>query len=258
MKSLFFDIDGTLIDIKTHKIPESTTLALRKAKENGHKIFIATGRSHTIVEVPGLPKEIIDGYVTLNGAICIAGNSPVSLIKIPKESVKALSDLCIERNYTCLFVTMDGMKVANADEKFETGFRKYFNLIPVPTTDFNSILNEDVYQMTVFFTKETQDELKAILPELEYNRWFPTFADITARGVDKAMGIGIMAKHLNINLSDTVAFGDGGNDIPMLRKAGTGVAMGNASDEVKSNADYVTADVSDNGIYKALKDLGII
>ena len=78
MKALFFDIDGTLIDINTHRIPESTTQALRQAKARGNKIFIATGRSHTIVELPGLPKEVVDGYVTLNGAICLVDDVPVT------------------------------------------------------------------------------------------------------------------------------------------------------------------------------------
>lgn len=258
MKALFFDIDGTLIDIKTHKIPASTTRALLEVKERGHKIFIATGRSHTIVELPGLPKEIIDGYVTLNGAVCLAGNTPVSLTKIPVETVKEFSEICIDRKLTNLFVTMEGMKVANSDEHFETGFRKYFNLDPILTTDFASMQKQDVYQMTAFFAEDTELELKTRFPELEFNRWFPTFADVTCKGVDKAMGIEVMADHFNINLTDTIAFGDGGNDIPMLRKAGTGVAMGNASAKVKANADIVTANVDDNGIYKALVHLKII
>lgn len=258
MIALFFDIDGTLVDIKTHKIPESTTLALYKAHELGNKIFIATGRSHTIVELPGLPKEIIDGYVTLNGAVCLADGKPVSLVKIPADTVKRLSEVCISRNFTCLFITIEGMKVANWNEQFEEGFIRYFNLESVPEVDFAGMRNEDVYQMTVFFDVETERELKPQFPELEFNRWFPTFADITCRGVDKALGIEAMSRHFGIGLADTVAFGDGGNDIPMLKKAAIGVAMGNASDEVKANADYVTADVDADGIQKALRHLGII
>ena len=258
MKALFFDIDGTLVDINSHKIPESTTMALREAKNNGHKIFIATGRSHSIVELPGLPKEVVDGYVTLNGAVCLAGGVPVSLTKIPTDTVKEFSRICIDRNLTNLFVTIEGMKVANGDERFLTGFQKFFNLAPVPTTDFASMQNRDIYQMTAFFTEDMEPELKALFPNLEFNRWFPTFADVTCKGVDKAMGIEVMAKHFGIDLADTIAFGDGGNDIPMLRKAGIGVAMGNASVEVKDNADIITADVADDGIYKALRQLLVI
>lgn len=258
MKALFFDVDGTLVDIKTHKVPESTTIAIREAKKNGNKIFIATGRSHTFLDLAGLPKDLIDGYVTLNGAVCLAGGVPISLTKIPPYSVKALSNVCVERNFTCLFVTMDGMIVANPDEKFKTEFQDYFNLGPVPATDFESMSHKDIYQMTVFFTEEVERDLKIRFPELEFNRWFPTFADITCKGVKKSTGIETMAGYFKINMRDTIAFGDGGNDIPMLRRAAIGVAMGNAADDVKAAADIVTDSVDNNGIYNILRRLKII
>lgn len=258
MKALFFDIDGTLIDIKTHRIPESTTAALRRAKALGHRIFISTGRSHTIVELPGLPPEVVDGYVTLNGAVSLVDGSPVSLAPIPSRTVRALADLCIARNYTCLFITLEGMRVANGNRQFVQGFQQYFGLAPIAETDFVSMMDRDIYQMTVFFSEAEERELKPGFPDLEFNRWFPTFADITAKGVDKARGIEDMSRHFGIDLADTVAFGDGGNDIPMLRCAGIGVAMGNASDDVKANADHITAAVDDDGILKAMTALGII
>lgn len=257
MKALFFDIDGTLIDFRTHRIPESTVRAIREAKENGNKIFIATGRSRTIVELPGLPDEMIDGYVTLNGAICLDGDKPVSLTKIPADVVREFSEICKERGLINLYVMLDGMKVANGGERFEELFTRFFNLKPIPGTDFESVQKEDIYQMTAFFTEDMEQELKVRFPGLEFNRWIPTFADITCKGVDKAMGIEKMARHFGIDLKDTIAFGDGGNDIPMLRKAGIGVAMGNATDDVKANADLVTDDVAADGIYKALQTLGL-
>lgn len=258
MKALFFDVDGTLVDIKTHRVPESAMIAIREARQHGNKIFIATGRSHTFLDLAGLPKGLIDGYVTLNGAVCLVEGKEISLIEIPKETVKALSDVCINKGFTCLFVTMEGMIVANPDEDFRIGFQEYFSLVPVPVTDFASMLNKDVYQMTVFFDEATEKRLKPQFPELEFNRWFPTFADITCKGVDKAAGIKTMARHFGIDMNDTIAFGDGGNDIPMLRAAGLGVAMGNASEDVKEAADIITGSVDDNGIYNILRRLKII
>ena len=67
-----------------------------------------------------------------------------------------------------------------------------------------------------------------------------------------------MAAHLGLNTSETMAFGDGGNDIPMLRHAGVGVAMGNAASEVQNAADYVTTSVDEDGILNALKHFGIL
>lgn len=258
MKALFFDVDGTLVDIKTHRVPESAMIAIREARQHGNKIFIATGRSHTFLDLAGLPKGLIDGYVTLNGAVCLVEGKEISLIKIPKETVKALSDVCINKGFTCLFVTMEGMIVANPDEDFRMGFQEYFNLGPVPVTDFASMLDKDVYQMTVFFDEATEKKLKPQFAGLEFNRWFPTFADITCNGVNKSMGIETMARYFKIPIGDTIAFGDGGNDIPMLKRAAIGVAMGNASDEVKSVADIVTDSVENNGIYNSLRRMRII
>lgn len=255
---MFFDVDGTLVDIRTHRVPESAMVAIRKARQNGNKIFIATGRSHTFLDLAGLPKDLIDGYVTLNGAVCIAGGKPIRLTGIPAETVKALSEVCVREGFTCLFVTMDGMIVANPDDDFRTGFQEYFNLGAVPVTDFESMMGQDVYQMTVFFDEEVEKGLKTQFPGLEFNRWFPTFVDITCRGVNKSMGIETMAAHFNIDMRDTIAFGDGGNDIPMLQRAAIGVAMGNASDEVKSVSDMVTDPVDNNGVYNALCRLKVI
>lgn len=67
-----------------------------------------------------------------------------------------------------------------------------------------------------------------------------------------------VCSYYGYNQSDTIAFGDGGNDIPMIKRAAIGIAMGNAGDEVKSNADFITDSVDDNGIYNALVRMKII
>lgn len=96
------------------------------------------------------------------------------------------------------------------------------------------------------------------LPNCTAMRWYPTFADVIAKGVDKGVGIDSFCKHFGFSLEETMAFGDGGNDVEMLRHAGIGVAMGNAREEVKQAADYVTDSVDDDGIETALLHFGLI
>ena len=96
------------------------------------------------------------------------------------------------------------------------------------------------------------------VPGCASGRWYPTFCDITSATADKARGIRAMADYLGFDISETMAFGDGGNDRPMLCAAGIGVAMGNAVDEVKAHADYVTSTVDEDGVWNALRHFDII
>ena len=96
------------------------------------------------------------------------------------------------------------------------------------------------------------------LPGCTSARWYPAFCDITSAAADKANGIRAIAKHLGIDISETMAFGDGGNDKSMLMAAGIGVAMGNAVDDVKAHANYVTTSVDEDGIKNALLNFGVI
>ena len=89
-------------------------------------------------------------------------------------------------------------------------------------------------------------------------RWHPAFVDITTKGCTKQQGIDEIIRHFGISLDETMAFGDGGNDISMIQHAAIGVAMGNALDSVKAVADYITDSVDEDGIANALKHFGVI
>ena len=98
----------------------------------------------------------------------------------------------------------------------------------------------------------------ARLPHSISGRWHPEFTDITANGADKGKGILAIARHDGLDPSHTIAFGDGGNDTSMIRQAGIGIAMGNAIDALKHEADYVTTAVDDDGILNALRRFEVI
>ena len=86
-------------------------------------------------------------------------------------------------------------------------------------------------------------------------RWHPAFVDVTAKGNTKQKGIDEIINHFGIRLEETMAFGDGGNDVSMLRHAAIGVAMGNAVDSLKQRADYITSDIDAGGLEEAIKFL---
>ena len=95
-------------------------------------------------------------------------------------------------------------------------------------------------------------------PDCRVQRWSDLFADVIPAGVGKDVGISRVVNYLGIRLDDTMAFGDGGNDISMLHHVGTGVAMGDAPQMVKEAADYVTASADEDGIALALEHFGLL
>lgn len=259
IKALFFDIDGTLISFETHQVPASTIEAISQAKAKGVKVFIATGRPKPLICNLDQVLPLVDGYVTTNGAFCYMGEETVNCNAISPESVQKIIDASIRHQKACVVVGKKHIAVVNENEEFDAIFHK---MLKISTLDFvaplEEVLKEGVIQLTPFFTNEQEQEVIAPLADCNSGRWHPDFTDVTAAGIDKALGIELMAEKLGLRIEETMALGDGGNDVPMIRRAGVGVAMGNATPEVKACANFVTATVDDDGVMMALKEYGVI
>jgi len=260
IKALFFDIDGTLVSFDTHRIPSSTIEALEKAREKNIKIFIATGRPKLIINnLPELQqRNLIDGYITMNGAYCFVENQIIYKRPVPAENVQSFINLCKEKNYPSFFVCENRITVCQPSEMLRKIFYESLSVNEFPEVSYDDAIKEDILMITSFFTKQEEEAIQAYLPDCEIARWHPAFADITAKGNTKQKGIDEFIKHFGFRLEETMAFGDGGNDISMLRHAAIGVAMGQAAEEVKQSADYVTTSVDDDGIWNAMKYYKII
>ena len=239
--ALFFDIDGTLVSFQTHEIPASTILALTQAKANGSRVYIATGRPPLIITNLGAIDHLIDGYITTNGALCYVGDEMVTCQPIPKDDVMTCVEDCQEKgDVDRIFRQM--LAVKNLDK----------------ASPLDVVLQQDILQLTPFFPADYEPVLMARMPQCVSGRWHPEFTDITANGADKGKGILAMTRHEGFDPSRTMAFGDGGNDTSMILQAGIGVAMGNAIDALKQQADYVTSSVDDDGILNALRHFNVI
>ena len=245
---------------KPHRIPSSTIEALEAARAKGLKIFIATGRPKAIINNLSelQDRNLIDGYITMNGAYCFVGEQVIYKSAIPQDEVKAMGDFCEKKGVPCIFVEEHNISVCQPNDMVKKIFYDFLHVNVIPTVSFEEATSKEVIQMTPFITEEEEKEIRPSIPTCEIGRWYPAFADVTAKGDTKQKGIDEIIRYFDIKLEDTMAFGDGGNDISMLRHAAIGVAMGQAKEDVKAAADYVTAPIDEDGISKAMKHFGII
>ena len=259
IKALFFDIDGTLVSFKSHRIPQSTVNALEQAKKNGVEVYISTGRPKQIINNLGQIEHLIDGYITANGARCFVEDTLVSQHAILPSDVKKIIEAADRDNYPAIVVSESYFAIHHyTDEVYEIFCKGLGVDSSVFVTDINSLGDEAILQVTPFCTVEQEALLMPTLENCTSGRWHPAFTDITARGADKGKGLQAMADYLGLNIDETMAFGDGGNDISIIKKAGVGVAMGNAGEELKQVADYITTHVDEDGVRNALLKYGVI
>ena len=256
IKAIFLDIDGTMVSFETHCVPDNTRNALREARRNGVKVFVSTGRHKS--DITNLGDLEFDGYITLNGAYCMVGNEVIYKKSIPRVSIEAIVRYDEEvAPIPCFFVEADKVSANMMDEQM-TQMMQMVKFPPRPIAPSRAFIEKEIFQMSAFFPKEQDKEIMRLLPECEFARWYPTFTDINTRDVDKSVGLEKTGTYFGIAAGEMMAFGDGGNDISMIKYAGIGVAMGNSSEEVKLAADYVTTSVDDDGVGNALRYFGVL
>jgi HAD-superfamily hydrolase, subfamily IIB len=257
IQAIFFDIDGTLVSFKTHTLSPTTKAAIRQLRDNGIKVIISTGRS--MGDIINLEDLIFDGYITANGAYCVnTKHEVIAQQPISKDNLERLAHNMEEKPFSCLFVTDKGNFINYIDDSMI--FLNKLIKIPLPEKKpISEIFTHTIYQLDAFIDTKHEAELFAhVLTDCVGRRWHPIFIDINAKECSKATGIDQFLSYYGLSNEHTMAFGDGDNDIAMLKHVAIGVAMGNAKDHVKTAADYVTTSVDDNGIVNALKHFKLI
>lgn len=257
VKAVFLDIDGTLVSFKTHKIPVSTLNAVHRVRQKGIKVFIATGRPLPFIDnLTGLAH---DGIMCVNGACCMDADGNIFYKRpIPKGDIERLIQDSKLHPIPISFASNERAVICNtATARKEV--EEVFSLLSIPLPEevaTDEIRDMDVMQAVAFYTEDWETRIRRdIIPNCDTTRWHPYFADCIAKGTNKAAGMDQFCMHYGIDVADTMAFGDGGNDIEMLRHAGTGVAMGNACDMVKASADIVTTSVDEDGVANILNTI---
>lgn len=258
IKAVFFDIDGTLLGLESKEIPASTIEAIHLLKKKGIQVIVSTGRSYAHAKF--LKAHGFDDFITFNGSYCITGGDEV-LFKhvIHASDLQFLyNHLQTVDNFPVGVMTTEGSFISHITDDVTA----IFNLLKLEVPQakpFAEVLDKEVLQLNLFVDeKNEQFIIKEVFRQCESSRWCPVFIDVNAKGISKQIGMEHFLNRYGIDLADTMAFGDGGNDIQMLSAAGIGIAMGNAGKNVKQAANYVTTTTEDDGIWHALKLYEII
>ena len=273
-KYLFFDVDRTLLDSRDLTVPHSAETALRMAADNGHHLFLCTGRSvYSLKDLKELP---IEGIIFCNGAGIELNGRVIRSRTIPEETVRKTIGLA-ERSRSGLLVQgyerawSDPISTARTEwiieqkrQISEGASQRVSTLLsgePISAYDGSS-----VYKMDVYFEKEADIEMfrREIDPSMSFICMLSTMGnrrnggEITMPGVNKGGALKWLCTQLGADESDAYGFGDSLNDLAMLEACGTGIAMGDGEAELKEKADYITTGLHEDGILNAMKHFGLI
>lgn len=255
IKAAFFDIDGTLFSHTIHAIPESTKRTVKLLREKGIKVFIATGRSLKETKRVPLGDMKFDGYVTLNGQICLDAEEKILFeAPIKGEDGAYLLDAFVNKKFPLAIVEKERIYINYIDDSVIRA-QKSVNIPLLPIKEYQGA---PIYQFIGYMNLEETEKIASKIPNCKITRWYDEGIDIISKDGGKANGIQKILEFYGMTREEVIAFGDSDNDMDMLEFAGIGVAMGNAEESVKAVADYITTDIDEDGIWNACRHLELI
>lgn len=255
IKIVFFDIDGTLLKPHAKEMSSKTLEALQKLRANGIKICVATGRSPM-----GLPKfeEIeFDAYLTYNASYCYTKDTTIFCNSLEREDVKQILHNAKEMGKAVIVAIKSDLLTNGMDDILEP-FMAVENMEMGVSENFDERVKDEVFQIMLACCPDEYDAIMENVRHAKIVSWWPKVINIIPKSGGKGMGIENVLEYYGFDKTEALAFGDGNNDIEMLQAVGTGVAMGNASEDLKSVADEICRDVAEDGIYHYCISHGII
>lgn len=275
-KILLIDIDGTLVDYE-NRLPESAVTAIRKARANGHRVYLCSGRSKAENK-----QEIwdigIDGYIGGNGSYVESDGQVILHQLITADQCRRIVDWLDARGLEFYLESNNGLFASRTFKDVvvktmaEYAHRKgraartdidYKEAWPGMIWD-GELYRDDLNKIS-YVLHSYQDHLdaKEAFPEMQHGTWggageTALFGDMGVKNITKAHAVDVLLKHLGAEKADTIAFGDAKVDIPMFEACAYGVAMGSGGDEIKAAADYITGDVDKDGLYQSFEYLKLI
>lgn len=264
--AIFLDIDGTLVAESDFPfggfVSEANIRAIEKAQAAGHYVFLNTGRAPAWIQDFVFEAVKPDGIISGIGTHISINGKTIYENMINKEALKQEYRAFAGSKYSFLMTGPETVYVFNTDEFM---LNPKFVFIDNEKDFEEKCLNDKIQKLEVFDTSlingpHTIDEFLNDAQLASFNDNLNTYmhtwyVEGCAHGSSKSLGMLKAAEYLNIPPERTIAMGDSPNDADMLEKAGIGVAMGNAADEIKALADFVSRDCKEDGVAYAIEKL---
>lgn len=258
-KAVFFDIDGTLWG-SDNIVPQSAVDAIHGLQKNGHLAFICSGRTRGFIQNEKLLGIGFDGIVSGCGTMVEYGGKTVFCKEIEKEQATDTVKLLYEYGFLPILEGKEYLYLEESDFAGDAYGRKLMTDLGERRKSIREYWGKwEISKFSCGTPGDKRDEcFEKLAPLYDFMIHNSVVAELVPKGFHKGTGIQKVCELLDLDIEDTIAFGDGANDIGMFQTAGTAVAMGNGSDAAKASADLVTAPLTEDGIRKACKKLELI
>ena len=258
-KMIVVDLDGTLLTSKK-KVSDFTKKYLSDLRKQGYIVTIATGRFFGSVIKATDGARFADYVISDTGALIFDMNKRCAIFRadISSDAITKFVNLYNEDCVNQVDVSHHSYINRLTEEYFEKHFFKVTNNIDEVIKDNKNVYHMEVYvnekdKLDYIFNRITNEipELEIYIMQDSYSEY--QWIEAMKKGCSKFNAISYLADYLGINNDDIIAFGDGLNDVDMIKNVGVGVAINSALDEVKNNAKYVTDEDNNNdGVAKFL------
>lgn len=254
IKIVFFDIDHTLFDHKNGHFTSSSFKAMEKLHKKGVNFFLCTARPYrSMMWLGPFARFNFDGFICVNGGLINMNEKTIYADFINPDVVRKMIDFANKEKLTLEIMTDQDAYFATPVTNIALEFMKTWKETkPI----LKSYHDENVTSMLLFSTVDNEDFLNSL--PIYWHRFAKEGIDIYPHDLKKGKGIKIVLDKLGLNKENAMAFGDDLQDISMFLEVKYGIAMGNAKEEVKKSAYYVTKSIDKDGIYHAFKHFKLI
>lgn len=273
MKLIFLDIDGTLVEAGLNTPPESALKAITKAREKGNKVFLCSGRNI------GMAKPVFDygfdGIIALAGAYILCDDELIYDRPMEQNDFNDLLNILHEDGVFCTIETKDKtygdenlsdfLNTADGDnseiERWRKALQGELGILPMKDYD-----GSPVYKIVIMCNRPSQLERARELYEHDYDFVIQEVkehgnclnGELIHRSFDKGKAIRLVAEHYNVDIKDTIGFGDSMNDLTMIETVGVSVCMGNGAQALKDISDLILPSVKEDGLAKGFELLELV